>query len=365
MAITELTATTQRLSENIQEGDVLMKFFYAIFAILGVTGNGVVLFVFYKTPDLHVPTNILIGHQSFVDLVFSIILFLNFIPPRIDLEILGASRPVLANLTCKVWVSEFVYWSFLKVSTVNLVFLTLERYFAVVHPIKFIKIMNRRIAISMCILAWISGIVLSIYFPIIHRVEDDGDCSSRSVKRGSPERYAIVVLSVVTTLILPVGVMLYAYLMIFWTLRPAKNLPDTDLPSNATTIHMGDTQINEADSREMEVTRKPGGFRDRCRRNVLITFFLVSLSYTICWTPDMVLYFHHNVFTRHDWTDPIHQFVILLAVSNSWINPVIYTWKYRGFQKGLKDILVKTRKDVTNIFRTCFTYVQNRNIQFI
>ncbi|KAJ8044646.1 Rhodopsin, GQ-coupled [Holothuria leucospilota] len=364
MESTELTATTQSSFENIQEGDVLMKVFYAIFAILGVMGNGLVLFVFYKTPDLHVPTNILIGHQSLVDLVFSVILFLNFIPPSIDLETLGVSHPVLSNLTCKVWVSEFVYWSILKVSTINLVFLTLERYFAVVHPIKFIKIMNRRIAISMCILAWILGIVLSIYFPFIHRVEDDGDCTSRSVMRGSPERYAIVVLSVVTTLILPVGVMLYAYLMIFWTLRPVKDLPDTELPSNATTIHMGDTQTNGVDSRKMEFTRK-AGFRDRCRRNVLITFFLVSLSYTICWTPDMVLYFHHNVVTRHEWSDPIHQFVILLAVSNSWINPVIYTWKYRGFQKGLKDSLLKSRKDVTRVFRTCYTYVHNRNIQFI
>ncbi|KAJ8044656.1 Neuromedin-U receptor 2 [Holothuria leucospilota] len=243
----------------------------------------------------------------------------------------------LANLICKVLIDEYIYWTLLKVSTTNLVFITIERYLAVVHPIKYRKTSSKRLAISVCVSAWILGGIVNLYFPLTHEVSDKGECTNDRLERGSPGRYVIAVITLLTTLVFPVGIMLYAYIAIIWKLRPTKS----DQPSTDTALESVEVRFQQRPP-----DKKTGGFRERGRKNVLITLFIVSLTYTICWTPDMVLYFHHNVVARHDWTDPLHQFVILLAVSNVFVNPIIYTLKYKSFQKGLKKVF-KTSPDTS------------------
>ncbi|KAJ8044660.1 Somatostatin receptor type 1 [Holothuria leucospilota] len=354
MTSTQFTAIPITFTEESEDdggngSSIIGVVVFIIIAILGIMGNGLVLFVFYKVRELHVFTNILIAHQSIVDLLSSAFLFLNFLIPGIDLAPLSVHHYSLANFICKILVNEYLYWTLLKVSTTNLVFITIERYLAVVHPIKYRKTASKRVAISVCVLAWILSAIINLYFPLTYHVSEAGECTSDSLKRGSSGRYVIALVTVMTTLVLPVAIMLYVYMAIVWKLRPVKSeKPSGGAKLGAEMSSSGNTSLqlmgHSADDRSQQrpPEKKTAGFRERGRRNVLITLFIVSLTYTICWTPDMVLYFHHNVITPHDWSDPFHQLALFLAVSNVCVNPIIYTFKYKSFQKGLKQLFKKS-----------------------
>ncbi|KAJ8044648.1 G-protein coupled receptor 39 [Holothuria leucospilota] len=184
-----------------------------------------------------------------------------------------------------------------------------------------------------------------MYTPFIYGILQTGYCE-QVADIGEVGGYAIAILIMVTTLVLPVCIMLYVYLVIIYTLRAdvTKKFPQT------CKIYL-ETKENclDGNSQKDQGQIQTGRYRERGRRNVLITPLLVSLTFLICWTPDMIVYFHHNVVTRHDWNDAFHQIVILLAASNVGVNPLIYTLKYENFQKGLRQIFKKTSTPNTSI----------------
>lgn len=326
--------------EAVESGHIFMKICFTIISVLGVTGNGLVLVVFYNDPELRFITNILIGHQSLVDLISSFLLFLTFVLPGVSLETICVGHPVLASIICKIWVSEFLYWAAVKVSTLNLVFLTMTRYFAIVRPMYCRMRASKRGIINTCYVMWIVGTLTVIYFPVLHNVSDDGECTT-NLERGSVWRYLIAFIALFSILIMPLMVMLYVYISIVWKLRPAKTLA---LKRQRKMAVCSMTRSNGSYTLKIHFAPTARYAKERNRRNVLTTLFIVCLTYTICWTPDIILYFHHNVVTRHDWKEPFHQFAILLAASNVCVNPLIYSFKYKNFQKGLKRLSLKCAK---------------------
>ncbi|KAJ8044649.1 Bombesin receptor subtype-3 [Holothuria leucospilota] len=296
------TAVTTPTMPDQVPVNVFLKVCFAIIGCVGATGNGLVLYIFYKTPELQKTPNILIGHQCLVDLISSIAVFFSFIPSTINLRQLFITNVALANFICKIWVSEFCYWVLLKTSTTNLVFITIERYVAVVRPEEYRRRASKNISIGACILAWIIGVILNFHVPCIHQVTEAGECSSEMSQTASVERSIIAIITFMTTLVMPTAVIIFVYGSIVCTLRS-----------------------NPFQQRE---TR-------RSVRDAYVTLFIVSVTYTICWTPDMTLFLHHNIFTPHDWTDPFHRFAILLAMSNVCLNPIIYAMKFKNFQRGL------------------------------
>lgn len=370
---TELMVSTTE--ETFQSVPIFTEVFFSFIAALGIIGNGLVLYVFFKVRSLRINTNILIGNQSLVDFIASVCLLLNFVPPEKNLSSLEVSHPTLAELICKLWHSDYSYWAFATISTTNLIFLTLERYFAVVFPHLYRKRANARITRAVCVLAWVIGALAKVYIPILHTIDEDGVCSSRS-----NWRQVIGYTSLITTIIIPLTVMIFAYTSIIRALRPVKGSyikknhdtsaeastdvtlvaykthdqpdVDSDLTPEGPNPNDGPSSspVNlESDGNPTEKVRtatpskakREKTITERAKRNILVTMFIVCVTYLICWTPNQILYFHHNVVERHDWSNPFHRFSILLASGNVATNPFIYALKYRSFQHGLKKVFRK------------------------
>lgn len=335
------TSSSCELERDLYDDSILMKVCFTVIAIAGIFGNGLVLFVFYKNPELKIFTNILIGHQSLIDLISSCILVLTFLLPSISLTQLSQRNLTLANVICKIWVNEFFFWAVNKVSSANLVFLTLERYFAVVYPLIYRRKSKTKVATTVCVVSWISGFLAVIYFPIIFNVSEAGKCTERTLQTSG--RRMIAVVSITTTLVIPVVVMLYVYTSILRTLRPKNDL-NANQSIETDDMNVEVTTSSQAHEAKCHLHDPPRGrmktARERRRQSVLTTMFLVCITYVICWTPNQILYFHYNfVSERTTFTDPIHRFSILLAASNAFLNPIIYAFKYRSFQKGLQHIV--------------------------
>lgn len=335
-------------------------------AIIGIVGNGLVLYIFYKVPQLRVTTNVFIGNQSLLDLCASCLRILTFVPEEPNLIGLDQKNRILAGFVCRLWFSEYLYWAVTKASTVNLIFLTVERYVAVVFPLTYRRNARPRVAIILSLFAWIIGALIEIYFPIIHRVFEDGDCSSRAFKSTKP---AIAFMELLTTLIVPLSVIIFVYTSIIITVTSAKKKlserigkPSNDI-STAVSVDNELETVGSATVSSRVLGKTLGGSsegRDNCKtprkgkqlgknkrattaserlmRNLLVTMFSVCVTYVICWTPNQVLYFRHHFVEKLDWSEPFNTFTILLAFSNVCTNPVIYTLRYKSFQSGLMKV---------------------------
>lgn len=64
---------------------------------------------------------------------------------------------------------------------------------------------------NVCSLAWIVGFTVEIYLIFIHGISNEGLRSSDLFKSGGLDRCLIAFVTVITTLVLPVVVMVYAY----------------------------------------------------------------------------------------------------------------------------------------------------------
>ncbi|KAJ8030209.1 Galanin receptor type 2 [Holothuria leucospilota] len=316
IAVLATTEVFGKEIKEVQDKDVLIKVACTIIAILGLIGNSLVLVVFYKGRELHVVPNILIGHQSLVDLILSFIGFLNVIHFFSEFKPMTIRHPVLEIFLCKIWFSEYVLWALLQVSTINLVFVTMERYIIVMHPIKYRTIARKKISLVVCIFAWFTGFLIKMYKPWIYRIsKEDGMCTSQaSLETGSSERYVIALTSTMTFLIIPAITMAFVHGSVVWTLS----------------------------SNHFKLSKKiPKGVRD-----IFTTMIIVSVAYMICWIPDITLYLHHNLVTPHDWKDLVHRIARILAESNVCVNPIIYIMKFKTFQRGLKKLVTKSPRRV-------------------
>lgn len=355
--------------EELPGSPVVVSVFFVIIAVMGLCGNGLVLVVIAKVPDLRSITNILIGHQSFVDFVSSLLLMLAFFPPAINLSALSESHPTLANFICKLWVDQFLYWAVIKVSTVNLVCLTLERYFAVVYPHTYRQRASRKRALLVCLLPWIIGPLSEVYFLFTFHVNEKGECAKKSLQRGG--EYAIAFMVFIFTLVIPLAIMAYVYVSIIRALRPVKPVTkassSTQLNRSNLSLQNGNQNVTAVSSavsfqedREVSLTNGNGHahrdgnaqaqsnkattvktMRERARRNVLTTMFLVSLTYAVCWTPNQIIYFYYNLVSQTDFTGSFYLFTVILAGFNVCVNPIIYAFKYRKFQQGLRQVFLR------------------------
>jgi len=80
---------------------------------------------------------------------------------------------------------------------------------------------------------------------------------------------------------------------------------------------------------------------DKAGRNAVVTAMMVCCGYIVCVSP---VYIFDMLFISGVNLDPgswYYNFVTLLMLANSVINPFIYAAKYREFQRGVRSLLSK------------------------
>jgi len=76
-------------------------------------------------------------------------------------------------------------------------------------------------------------------------------------------------------------------------------------------------------------------------RNAVVTSLLICCGFVVCWTPT-VIYCVMMIFGYiTEASGPWYEFVQMMAIVNSCINPLIYAAKYHEFQTGVRCLLRK------------------------
>ncbi|XP_038070618.1 beta-2 adrenergic receptor-like [Patiria miniata] len=286
---------------------VFLLVVYGVIGTLGIIGNGLVILVYMRSPSfLRNVTSSIVCNQSAIDLAMSVLFVLINLGPKVNLP----SDPAFANFLCKVWLSEYVIWALGTSSTCNLVYLTIERYVAVFHPFYYRSKFTLRKARLICVIPWFVGPIHELGWGLTNHVTN-GTCTSQwpSVQMG----LAIGFLSLIDHYVIPLCIMAFVYSRIICKLRHARRKADADMPSSGARRRL----VRQAS------------------RNVIITTFLVSLTYLVCWGPNEIMYFYVNMGGVVDRSGVFYRFTVVMALVNMCVNPFIYAMCYKDFRRGL------------------------------
>ena len=129
-----------------------------ILSILTITGNGFIIFLVSSKRQLRTKTKAFIVSLAVADFFVG----LSVVPPLFFCDVIksGCNWPRASH---SLW-RDFIKWLFGYASTMNLCSLVLDRYIAVVHPLKNVTFMTRRRVIQMISFSWAIpfGFVISL-----------------------------------------------------------------------------------------------------------------------------------------------------------------------------------------------------------
>ena len=85
----------------------------------------------------------------------------------------------------------------------------------------------------------------------------------------------------------------------------------------------------------------------KASQELVKTLLIVVITYALCWAPNQFVFFAHNMGAPVDFSKPYYHFSVICAVLNSCVNPFIYGFKNKPFQRGFrKAILCQKRTKV-------------------
>ena len=307
---TASSVTMMASNSNNDIGQTVLFVASIVIGILGILGNGLVIVVCFVRP-LHGITNIVICNQSLIDFLSSVSFLLLYTLPdyRSDLP----ANPIAAAFVCAVWVSRYPLWVLAVSSTVNLEYITLEKYFAVMHPFKHRTKLTPLRAKFCAFIPWIYGLLHELPWALTHENRgESGVCSSQWQSDGL--RFAVGIIAPLDHYVIPLLIICFCYTRMFFKIR-AK----TDLTRTASIAR--DFKLRKAS------------------HSVIKTMLTISIAYLICWGPNEFLYLYSNVGGSVNFSGLFHYYTVVSALCNMCVNPIIYMIKWRDFRERASDVL--------------------------
>ena len=145
---------------NLAELKIGVTIALCILFVVSLLGNSLIAVVVYKTPTLRKPINFFIVNMAMSDLLFSLIV----VPVTLvylHLQSWAITEGVMANFTCKV--TPYLADVSLLVSVQSLVVIAVDRFVAVVFPLRVSLFTSKR-----CLLCIVSIWIVSMLVAIPH-----------------------------------------------------------------------------------------------------------------------------------------------------------------------------------------------------
>lgn len=283
----------------------------ALIGVAAILGNALVLWVYYRRRNKSTKTafDIFIINLAVSDLLAGIfILFGRFVFQPLTPENYGS-----AITYCYLLWGGFILFGCGLVSVYTCLVLTIERWLAIMKPHFYRRIKSKH-AILTIIGVWIwSFLINSTVFFSVKVDMKKRSCSWVDPKAGRAF-FAFVEISMSSILPFTIIILLYAH--IFYKVRQMKNLK---------------------------------GGNDEFKRRLTIIASAASVALIVGWLPTKISFMlrYTSVGGKH-LGGAVHLVFIMLALSNSFINPIlygIYSSKFRDeYREVLSDIICKLTK---------------------
>ncbi|XP_033124137.1 octopamine receptor beta-1R-like [Anneissia japonica] len=297
-----------------------------VLTVIGFFANLMVIIVFINC-KIHRRsfTYLLVLQQSFLDMI-ACCLYLYFYN-------IPASNGNVA-IYCKF---ATLFFFFLSASTLNLAFISVERYIAVVHPLKYwIRGNQMRSNLPQLCIPLIAAFLVTFQYVFI--LEEDpavpGTCTFCYKNEGFRILSGTILL--LANAIVPICTMIFSYYHVYITLKKQTKFRTESTIQPQINIEPS-TSCNVAD---IEINISPSQTNDKdkahdAQQNFIITMSINTLVYTICITPLIVLYVVYTICECFDIHNHISRDIaVFIVVSNMAANPFVYAYKLKYFKEG-------------------------------
>ncbi|XP_041483864.1 gastrin/cholecystokinin type B receptor-like [Lytechinus variegatus] len=288
-------------------------------AVVGILGNLLVIVLLFQRRKKSRATDTLIGALATADFVTSIFMIPLPTAERVPMTILG-------EVYCRLIFSKFLLFSSSAASIMALTSIAIERYIAVVHPLRCKELLSRRRIRTAIVLTWILGVTL--YTPLLYTNFRN---PQQECEWGFPSREIQILIGVglfSTQFLIPMIVSLTVHGLTARTLHRKANL------------YLGENKNPDANPSLRHVIAK---------KRVLQTLFLVIMFFIICWGPIQTGYmlFDLGIIPVTFVGSTIQHVFIILALWNSCANPFIYAIRYPEFRKAIRELFNPNRNDAS------------------
>ncbi|XP_048850795.1 somatostatin receptor type 1-like [Brienomyrus brachyistius] len=285
---------------------IVIPSIYALVCCVGLTGNTMVIYVILKYAKMKTATNIYILNLAIADELFM------FSVPFLATSAALQHWP-FGSLMCRLVLSVDGINMFTSIFCLTV--LSIDRYIAVVHPIKAARYRRPTVAKIINVCVW--GLSLVVILPIIIFADtvpaQDGGVDCNFLWPESSWSEAFVVYTFLLGFLLPVVAICLCYCLIVVRMR-------------AVSLKAGWLQRRKS---EKKITRM---------------VLLVVAVFVVCWMP---FYIVQLVSIFHRPPNPVvTQLFVILSYANSGANPILYGFVSDNFRRSFQRIV-------------CFRWLEN------
>uniref|UniRef100_W5NL84 Trace amine associated receptor 13a n=1 Tax=Lepisosteus oculatus TaxID=7918 RepID=W5NL84_LEPOC len=298
-------------TKELRSTAVSIILYVSMFAVVILTlcGNLIVIISISHLKQLHTPTNLLVLSLAVADLLVGV-----FVMP-FDMVKLIESCWVFGNLFCSFRnVFGFLLTS---VSISSLIFIAIDRYFAVFYPFLYSSKITLNIALFCIVLSWLSSLCYNLslfYF--------NGNSNDENLNTCLGDCFMLInstwgIIDLLVTFILPCSVMIILYAKIFVAAKKQAHAINSI------------KQILSMDKRRNKISKKS-------ERKAAKTLGIVVFVFLFCWVP---YYLCVLIEEEMHTSSGVLYFLGFIVYLNSAMNPIIYALFYPWFKKSVKLII--------------------------
>ncbi|NP_001280549.1 ACP receptor [Tribolium castaneum] len=290
---------------------------YSALFVVAAVGNLTVFISLFRSRHRKSRISLMIRHLAIADLIVTFIM----IPIEVGWRLTG--KWIAGNVACKVFLFLRAFGPYLSSNV--LVCVSLDRYFAVLHPLRVND--ARRRGKIMLAFAWGTSFVYCIPQSFVFRVRahpkypNYEQCVSFGFFENTAQEIAYNLMCVMCMYFIPLFVIIVAYTAIMCEI--SKNSKETKGESYRTSN--GRMRLRRSDISNIERARS---------RTLRMTITIVAV-YVWCCTPYVIITMWY-MFDRASATslpEWLQDTFFMMVVSNSCMNPIVYGSYVINFQR--------------------------------
>uniref|UniRef100_A0A3Q2CUR5 Si:zfos-169g10.2 n=1 Tax=Cyprinodon variegatus TaxID=28743 RepID=A0A3Q2CUR5_CYPVA len=290
---------------------VFIPLIYGIVCIVGLVGNTLVIHVIVNYTKNESVTNIYILNLAIADELF-----------MLGLPFLAVQNALLSwpfgSLMCRVVMTVDAFNQFTSIFCLTV--MSVDRYLAVVHPIRASWWRRPHVAKAISATVWLVSFVVVLPVVVFADVlKDDGNCSIVWPEPAEVWKTSFIVYTCTVGFFCPLLVISLCYLLIIIKVRNVGRR-----------------------------TQTTSSRRRRSERKITRMVVVVVAVFVFCWLPFYALNILNLLVVLPGDFRGLYYFVVVLSYANSCANPILYGFLSDNFKRGFRKALCRTSRKVKN-----------------
>uniref|UniRef100_A0A3B4ZCU4 Somatostatin receptor type 5-like n=1 Tax=Stegastes partitus TaxID=144197 RepID=A0A3B4ZCU4_9TELE len=288
---------------------VFIPLIYGIVCIVGLVGNTLVIHVVVNYTKNESVTNIYILNLAIADELF-----------MLGLPFLAVQNALLSwpfgSLMCRVVMTVDAINQFTSIFCLTV--MSVDRYLAVVHPIRSSWWRRPRVAKAISATVWAGSFVVVLPVVVFADVlKDDGNCSIVWPEPAEVWKTSFIVYTCTVGFFCPLLVICLCYLLIV-------------------------IKVRSVGKRAQATSSR----RRKSERKITRMVVVVVAVFVFCWLPFYALNILNLLVVLPGDFRGLYFFVVVLSYANSCANPILYGFLSDNFKRGFRKALCRTSRRV-------------------